>query len=97
VFTAGAPPFDRGSFDVFLGGWAPTIREAGLEPKELLRALAAATRTLLEGRTRDVNELRDALLGSVGLGLGSNGRGTPATACPSVCIERLGWPALPAS
>jgi hypothetical protein len=64
VFTAGALPFDRGSFDVFLGGWAGAIEEAGLEPSELLGAMATATRTLLDGRTRDVNELRDALLQS---------------------------------
>jgi hypothetical protein len=65
VFTAGALPFDRGSFDVFLGGWARAIEEAGLEPFELLSRMTTATRTLLDGRTRDVNELRDAFLRSV--------------------------------
>jgi hypothetical protein len=65
VFTAGALPFDRGSFDVFLGGWARMLEESGLEPFELLSTMATATRTFLDGRTRDVNELRDALLRSV--------------------------------
>jgi hypothetical protein len=64
VFTAGALPFDRGSFDIFLGGWARAIEEAGLEPFELCSTMATATRALLDGRTRDVNELRDALLRS---------------------------------
>jgi hypothetical protein len=65
VFTAGALPFDPGSFDVFLSGWARAIKETGLEPSDLLAKMTTATRTLLDGRTRDVNELRDALLRSV--------------------------------
>jgi hypothetical protein len=62
VFTAGAMPADRASFDAFLGGWAPAIRGAGLDPFDLLNRMAAGSRTLLDGRTLDVNELRDALL-----------------------------------
>ncbi|HZB04653.1 MAG TPA: winged helix DNA-binding domain-containing protein [Actinomycetota bacterium] len=62
VFTAGAMPVDRASFNVFLGGWAPAIERAGLDPFELLDRMATATRSLLDGRRLDVNELRDALL-----------------------------------
>jgi hypothetical protein len=65
VFTAGALPYDRGSFDAFLGGWAPAIKDAGLDPFDLLAKMTTATRTLLDGRTLDVNEVRDALLGKV--------------------------------
>src|SRR5918996_5197230 len=62
VFTAGAMPVDRASFDVFLGGWAKPIAEAGLDPFDLLDRMATAVRSLLDGKTLDVNELRDALL-----------------------------------
>jgi hypothetical protein len=62
VFTAGAMPTDRASFNVFLGGWAPAIERAGLDPFELLDRLATASRSLLDNRRLDVNELRDALL-----------------------------------
>jgi hypothetical protein len=65
VFTAGALPYDRGSFDVFLGGWAPAIKEAGLDAFDLLAKMTTATRTLLDGSTLDVNELRDDLLDKV--------------------------------
>ena len=62
VFTAGAMPVDRPSFDAFLGGWAKPISAAGLDPFELLDRMTAAARSLLDGRTLDVNELRDAVL-----------------------------------
>jgi hypothetical protein len=62
VFTAGAMPVDRASFNVFLGGWAPAIERAGLDPFQLLDRMAAATRSILDGRSLDVNELRDAIL-----------------------------------
>src|SRR5919106_68057 len=62
AFTAGAMPVDRASFDVFLGGWAKPIAEAGLDPFDLLDRMATAVRSLLDGKTLDVNELRDALL-----------------------------------
>src|SRR5919106_847755 len=62
VFTAGATPADRASFDVFLGGWTKPIAEAGLDPFDLLERMTTAARSLLDGKTLDVNELRDALL-----------------------------------
>jgi hypothetical protein len=62
VFTAGAMPVDRASFNAFLGGWASAIDRAGLDPFDLLDRMATATRSLLDGRRLDVNELRDALL-----------------------------------
>lgn len=62
VFTAGALPFDHASFNVFLSGWAPAIEKAGLDPFELLERMSKGARALLDGRTRDVNELRNMLL-----------------------------------
>jgi hypothetical protein len=62
VFTAGAMPVDRASFDVFLGGWAKPIADASLDPFELLVRMTAAARSLLDGQTLEVNELRDAIL-----------------------------------
>jgi hypothetical protein len=62
VFTTGALPADRSSFNVLLGGWAPSIERAGLDPFDLLTRMGTATRVLLDGRTRDVNDLRDAVL-----------------------------------
>lgn len=67
VFTAAGLPVDRASFDVFLGGWAPAIGRAGLDPFELLDHMVAVARVLLDRRARDVNELRDAVLGRVRL------------------------------
>jgi Winged helix DNA-binding domain len=65
VFTAGALPFDRASFNVFLSGWTPAIEAAGLDPFQLLDRMNKAARDLLDGRTRDVNQLRDSVLGRV--------------------------------
>jgi hypothetical protein len=62
TFTGGATPIDRASFDAFLGGWARPIADAGLDPFDLLDRMASAARSLLDGRTLDVNELRDAVL-----------------------------------
>jgi hypothetical protein len=65
VFTTGAMPADRASFDAFLGGWAKPIAAAGLDPFRLLDRMTSAARELLDERTMDVNELRDTLLGRV--------------------------------
>jgi hypothetical protein len=62
VFTAGAMPADRASFDLFLGGWAKPIAAAGLDPFDLLDKMSTAARSVLDGRPRDVNELREVLL-----------------------------------
>jgi hypothetical protein len=62
VFSAGAMPVDRHSFDVFLGGWAKPIEAAGLDPFEQLNRLTTAARSLLDGRSRDVNDLRERVL-----------------------------------
>jgi hypothetical protein len=62
AFTAGAMPVDRASFDAFLGGWAPAIRQAGLDPFDLLERMTTAAKALLDRGTLDVNELREAVL-----------------------------------
>jgi hypothetical protein len=62
VFTTGAMPVDRASFDVFLGGWARAISAAGLDPGRLHRRMVVAARSLLDVRTIDVNDLRELLL-----------------------------------
>jgi hypothetical protein len=65
AFTTGALPVDRASFNVLLGGWAPAIAEAGLDPFDLMSRMRSATQALLDGSTRDVNEFRDELLRAV--------------------------------
>ena len=61
VFTTGALPLDGESFRQTLGGWAPTVAKAGLDPFQLLDKLVDAANKLLDGKSMDVNELRDRL------------------------------------
>ena len=61
VFTTGALPLDGDSFRHTLGGWAPALDQAGLEPFQLLDKLVDAAKKLLDGKSMDVNELRDRL------------------------------------
>ena len=65
VFTTGAMPFDSGSFRQTLGGWAPAFDRAGLDPFDLLDRLVHAADKLLDGKSMDVNELRDRLYARV--------------------------------
>ena len=65
VFTTGAMPFDAASFRQMLGGWAPALDKAGLDPFDLLDRLVRATDKLLDGESMDVNELRDRLYARV--------------------------------
>jgi DNA glycosylase AlkZ-like len=58
VFTLGALPRDRVSFKQSLGGWADALEEAGLDPFETLDRMADAAKTLLDGTTMNVNDLR---------------------------------------
>lgn len=60
-FTVGALPRDRASFKQTLGGWSAALERAGLDPFETLDVAASAARDLLDGRTMNVNELRDAI------------------------------------
>ena len=65
VFTTGAMPFDAASFRQMLGGWAPALDKAGLDPFDLLDRLVRAADKLLDGKSMDVNELRDRLYARV--------------------------------
>jgi hypothetical protein len=61
VFTVGALPHDPESFKQSLGGWSDALEDAGLDPFEALEQMASAAQTLLDGRTVNVNELRDRI------------------------------------
>ena len=61
VFTAGALPVDRESFDVFLGGWGECITDAGLSPFDLLAQMTRAAEGVLDGRSLPVDDLRNAV------------------------------------
>jgi Winged helix DNA-binding domain len=61
VFTAGALPLDPRSFGVFLGGWAASIRAAGLAVAELLDAIAAAAMRALDRQVLPIDQLRSQL------------------------------------
>jgi hypothetical protein len=61
VFSTGALPLDDDSFRHTLGGWAPALEQAGLEPFQLLDKLVDAARKLLDDTSMDVNELRNRL------------------------------------
>jgi len=59
VFTTGALPIDGASFRRTLGGWAPALDRVGLDPCQLLGKLVEAAKDVLDGKSMDVNELRD--------------------------------------
>ena len=61
VFSVGALPVNRRSFNHFLGGWAGALREAGIDPITTLDRMTAAAEVLLDGRTLNVNDLRDGI------------------------------------
>jgi hypothetical protein len=61
VFTVGALPIDPVSFKQSLGGWSDALEEAGLDPFETLERMASAARVLLDGRTLNVNALREGI------------------------------------
>ena len=65
VFTTGAMPVDGTSFLQTLGGWAPALEKAGLDPFQLLEKLVDSSNKLLDGKSMDVNELRDRLYARV--------------------------------
>jgi hypothetical protein len=65
VFTTGAMPFDAASFRQTLGGWAPALDRARLDPFDLLDRLVRAADKLLGDKSMDVNELRDRLYARV--------------------------------
>jgi hypothetical protein len=65
AFTAGALPLDAASFRQSLGGWSAALEEAGLDPFETLEQMVSAANDLLDGRTMNVNELRDAIYAQV--------------------------------
>lgn len=59
VFTEGALPLDAASFRQSMGGWSDALEAAGLDVLRTLDEMLAAARDLLDGRTMNVNELRD--------------------------------------
>lgn len=61
VFSKGALPLNLASFKQSLGGWAGSLAAAGLDPFKVLDDVVAAGREVLDGRTMNVNELRDAI------------------------------------
>ena len=65
VFTTGALPVDAKSFRQTLGGWASALDKAGLDPFQLLDRLVEAAKNLLDGKSMDVNDLRDRLYNRV--------------------------------
>jgi hypothetical protein len=65
VFTVGALPLDAASFRQSLGGWLTALEEAGLDPFETLEQMVSAANALLDGRTMNVNDLRDAIYAQV--------------------------------
>ena len=65
VFSTGALPLDGPSFRQSLGGWAPALEKAGLDPSQLLDRLVDSAKKLLDGKSMDVNKLRDRLYAHV--------------------------------
>jgi hypothetical protein len=61
VFTLGALPIAAVSFKQSLGGWSDALEKVGLDPFETLERMASASQTLLDGRTLNVNDLRDGI------------------------------------
>jgi hypothetical protein len=65
AFTVGALPLDAASFRQSLGGWSAALEEAGLDLFETVEQMVSAANALLDGRTMNVNELRDAIYAQV--------------------------------
>jgi hypothetical protein len=65
IFSAGALPFDTTSFKQLLGGWADALEKAGLDPHDTLDQMVDAAGKVLDGRTLNVNDLRDRIYASV--------------------------------
>jgi len=65
VFSVGTLPLDAKSFRQSLGGWAAALDEAGLDLFETLERMVHAARELLDGRTLNVNDLRDRIYARV--------------------------------
>jgi hypothetical protein len=65
VFSVGALPFDTTSFKQMLGGWADALEKAGVDPLDVLDRMVDAARNLLDGRTLNVNDLRDRIYAAV--------------------------------
>ena len=61
VFTVGALPLNPPSFKQSLGGWSDALEKAGLDTFETLDRMISAAHALLDGRTLNVNDLRDAI------------------------------------
>jgi hypothetical protein len=64
-FSVGALPLDPMSFAHSLGGWADALEEAGLDLFVTLERMVSAARALLDGRTLNVNDLRDQIYARV--------------------------------
>jgi hypothetical protein len=65
TFSVGALPLDGRSFRTSLGGWSDALEAAGLDPFEALRNMRSAAEAILDGRTMNVNELRDRIYARV--------------------------------
>jgi hypothetical protein len=65
AFSIGALPLDGGSFRTSLGGWSDALEAAGLDPFELLQSMRSAADSILDGRSMNVNELRDRIYARV--------------------------------
>lgn len=65
VFSVGALPLDPASFKQSLGGWADALDKAGADLFEALERMVDAAGQLLDGRTLNVNDLRDRIYARV--------------------------------
>jgi hypothetical protein len=65
AFSIGALPLDGSSFRTSLGGWSDALEAAGLDPFETLRSMRSGAEAILDGRTMNVNELRDRIYARV--------------------------------
>jgi hypothetical protein len=65
VFTIGAMPVDHKSIRQTLGGWASALDKVDLDPFQLIDKLVDAAKKVLDGKSMDVNELRDRLYARV--------------------------------
>ncbi len=65
VFSLGALPLDTTSFKQSLSGWADALEKAGLDPFDILGRMIHAAEELLDGRTLNVNDLRDRIYARV--------------------------------
>ena len=73
-----------------LGGWASALDKADLDPFQVIDKLVGAANKQLDGKSMDVNELRDRLYAGFESSQNQTAGSPPGTTCPEPLFRALG-------